>query len=178
MRRDLPALDRLHERHHGLTEAVCRSYDEAVRVCLSRHHKPPVKILTEADDVERWFTLEWTPATTREHRAWANMNDAVEAGAYGVAIATIEALYGWFAIARAETLTGADYYVGAVGADLESAFRLEISGSDVAGPTELRLRLARKLQQASAGRSVLPALACVVGFKSRLILVSNLENME
>jgi len=72
-------------------------------------------------------------------------------------------------------LTGADYYVGPAGADLETAHRLEVSGVDAGEPLVLRARLARKVKQARAGRSSLPAVACVVGFQKRLILVSSLE---
>ena len=79
---------------------------------------------------------------------------------------------------RAETRTGADYYVAPHGAsadDLEDCLRLEVSGVDRGPESVVRKRLNDKLRQAAAGNSNLPALAGVVGFKARLIAVANLE---
>ena len=171
---ELPDLRHLHGRHPGLTEAVCRAYAEAAHVCLSRHHQPPIEITV----AQQTFTIGWTVPGDRARRAWANLVDAVEAGAYAMAIAAIEATYGWFAMSRAETLTGADYYVGPPGADLETSYRLEISGVDAGDAAVLRTRLSRKIRQTRAGRSPSPALACVVGFQIGSILVSDIESAE
>src|ERR1019366_5610230 len=47
-------LDRLHERHPGLTPALGQSYAEAACVCFSRHHQPPVTVsLKHAGNDER-----------------------------------------------------------------------------------------------------------------------------
>lgn len=173
-----PDLVELHTRHSGLTLAVCWSYAEAAHVCLSRHHRPSIKIVITAPRETRTFGLDWRPADEGALRAWANITDAIEAGAYAMAIAAVEAMYGWFALSRAETLTGADYYVGPAGADLETAYRLEVSGVDLGDETKLRTRLSRKLRQAREGRSSLPALACIVGFQIGSILVSDLEGPQ
>jgi hypothetical protein len=107
--------------------------------------------ITIHSPVARKAIVEWVPVTAREKQAWANRTDAVEAGAYRMAIAAVEMTYGWFALARAETLTGADYYVGPAGADLESAYRLEVSGVDM-GDAE---------RTAFAPRAVFRARPCV-----------------
>lgn len=76
------------------------------------------------------------------------------------------------AIGRAENGTGADYYLNAPGkkiTDLEEAIRLEVSGTDEGTPKEIRVRLAQKAAQAQRGKSNLPALATVVGFKASKI---------
>lgn len=171
---ELPDLRNLHARHPGLTEAVGRAYAEAAHVCLSRHHQPPIEITV----AHQTFVTGWPVPDERARRAWANLVDAVEAGAYAMAIAAIEAVYGWFAMARAETLTGADYYVGPPDADLETAYRLEVSGVDAGDAAVLRTRLSRKVRQTREGRSPSPALACVVGFQIGSILVSDLERAE
>jgi hypothetical protein len=78
------------------------------------------------------------------------------------------------AVSRAETCTGADYYVASADYgkdDLENCFRLEVSGIDQ-GPIELiSSRLRAKLQQTKNGRSNLPAIAAVTGFKAKLIMI-------
>jgi hypothetical protein len=169
-----PDLRELHVRHRGLTEAVSRAYAEAAHVCLSRHHQPPIAV----DVSGATFTVDWDPPEERVRDAWANLIDAVEAGAYSMAIAAVEVTRGWFALSRAETLTGADYYVGPSGADLETAYRLEVSGVDSGDGAVLRARLSRKIRQTRAGRSSLPAVACVVGFQIGSILVSDLERPQ
>jgi hypothetical protein len=113
----LPALP-LHdmsERHRGLTRALAESYLEAARVSLDRHHEPP-----QAFDLHKSpyasleilaVLVEWEPPDQRCREAWANQDDATRDGAYACALAATEFMLGLYAIRRAETRTGADYYV-------------------------------------------------------------------
>jgi hypothetical protein len=174
--RPFPNLNTLHQRHNGLTRAVCLNFAEAARVRLSRHHQSPCEIVVTVTGQEpRTFELTWKKVGDREQRAWANIIDAVEAGACAMAIAAVEVTHELFAVARAETLTGADYYVGPAGADLETAYRLEVSGTDAGSEGHLRSRLTQKIKQTKAGTGTSPAVACVVGFKIGSILVSDLQ---
>lgn len=75
-------------------------------------------------------------------------------------------------------MTGADYYVAPrekASDDLEDWLRLEVSGVDHGSEPTVRQRLKAKLTQAAAGKSNLPAMAGVVGFKIRLILLADLK---
>lgn len=120
---ELP-LSNLHERHRALTIAVGGGYEEAASVCLQRHHVPPVDLTLSDNGSGSSRRVDWVPPDQRTRDAWANLTDATEAGAYGCVIAGVEALRGLFAVRRAETGTGADYYVGPAGAganDLEHA---------------------------------------------------------
>jgi len=106
--------------------------------------------------------------------AWANSTDATEAGAYGCVIAGIELLRGLYAVRRAETGTGADYYVGPMGSgqgDLEDCFRLEVSGVGAGDHGDISKRLLEKVRQAREGESSLPAVAGVIGFSAKLLMV-------
>ena len=81
------------------------------------------------------------------------------------------------AVGRAETLTGADYYVapqGSMPGDLEGCLRLEVSGVDSGSNTVVGRRLKNKLAQARRGLSDLPAIAGVAGFRARLVLLADL----
>jgi len=168
----------LSERHPGISEGVALSYAEAVRVCLDRHHRSPVDVLiNDSGGVEK-ATAEWPLADDRIKKAWANKDDATRDGAYGLSLAAIEAIRGLVAVRRAETRTGADYYLGESGSkadDLEANFRLEVSGTDEGGETIILGRLRQKLEQARKGNSNLPAIASVVGFAALRIFSADLD---
>jgi hypothetical protein len=176
----LPLQD-LDIRHRGLTQAVADSYVEAARVCLDRHHQSPVpfdirngKAVTEA-------VAQWNKTDERTQSAWANETDATTFGAYACVIAAVELTDGLYAVRRAENLTGADYYVAPAGKgmdDLEDCLRLEVSGTDKGAEAALEYRLQLKVQQTKDGKSDLPALAGVVGFEARSILIEHVSDDE
>ncbi len=170
-------LEKLHERHEGLTFEVAQSYIQAAEVCLDRHHASPQEFLLDDDRTENSISVEWRSPDARTKRAWANTDDATRDGAYACALAATELSRGLVAVSRAETLTGADYYVAPVGEpsdDLENTLRLEVSGTD-SDRSGVRYRLRGKVRQAQEGASDLPALAAVVGFKARLIMIQTVE---
>jgi len=115
-------------------------------------------------------TINWEKADDRCKAAYANETDTTEWGAYACALATTELTRGLVALRRAETRTGADYYLAPPGTaldDLEECMRLEVSGIDKGTPNDVEVRLLQKISQARAGESNLPALATVVGFKAQ-----------
>ena len=124
---------KMEERHSGLTEAIAASYTEAARVCLNRHHEPPIDMTLESAEVNDVVVAQWNPPDSRTKAAWANVIDATEAGAYACALAAVELTDGLVAVHRAETRTGADYYIAPAGVaiqDLEDCIRFEVSGVD------------------------------------------------
>jgi hypothetical protein len=164
---DILLIQDMAKRHIGLTEAIAASYEEAARVCLDRHHVPPAIASIQDDDALHRARAEWDRCDERTRAAWANDTDATEHGAYAVILAAVEVTRRFTAVRRAETGTGADYYVGPAGSgvdDLEDCFRLEISGTDVENSRELARRLVIKVGQARNGDSALPAIAGVVAF--------------
>jgi|SRR5581483_3508993 hypothetical protein len=169
-------LDALEQRHYGLTAAVAGAYKEAASVCLNRHHGSPIELTLSDNGTESAAELAWSAPDDRTMGAWANDTDATEAGAYACVIASLEELRGFFAVRRAETGTGADYYVGPSGSgkhDLENCFRLEVSGVGAGDRKDVSKRLLGKVQQARNGNSSLPALAGVMGFAAKLLLVQD-----
>lgn len=120
--------------------------------------------------------VEWEAPDDAIVGAWANEIDATEAGAYCCAIAGLECARGLFAVRRAETGTGADYYVGEPGSgedDLEDCLRLEVSGLSAGTDAAVQYRLTAKVEQARAGNSALPAIAAVVGFARRVVAMED-----
>lgn len=164
----------LADRHYGLTNSVAGAYSEAARVCLDRHHRSPVHVtITKAPD-EKTAVLVWEPADHRTRDAWANRDDATRDGAYACIIASVEISEGLFAVKRAETKTGADYYVAPAGKtieDLEDCWRLEVSGLDKGDRSAVTRRLREKVQQTRQGSSNLPAIAGVIGYETLIVLI-------
>jgi hypothetical protein len=171
-------LDELHTRHPGLTRALGDSYTEAACVCLSRHHETPVTVSIRRNGRSELRSVPFATPDVRTRNAHANETDATEAGAYGVSLAAVEGVAGLVAVRRAETLTGADWYVAPKGAeieDLEDCIRLEVSGLNNGASADIGRRLFEKVAQANRGQSNLPAIAAVVGFKALEIAISALE---
>lgn len=177
MSKPLLKLHNLDQRHPGVSRGVSASFSEAASVCFDRHHASPVDL-----NIVRPETLlvsaDWATPGDAVKRAWANEIDTTEAGAYCVALAAVESTDGLVAIARAETQTGVDYYLGPAGKspdDLERSHRLEVSGVDAGGPSTIKTRLRQKIDQAASGRSSLPAIAAVVGFAARQVAIADVE---
>lgn len=148
----------LHLRHPGLTQTEYDIWDR---------------------DQHRALLLDWNTPDERQLAAWANATEATEAGTVGLVLLALEACTGLVAVRRAETRTGADYYVGPPGTgreDLEHCLRLEISGVDQGSSSTIYRRLAEKIEQAIRGESNLPALVGVVGFKMRLVVLEPVED--
>ncbi len=174
---ELP-IHELDKRHAGLPPGVAGSYEEAARVSLSENHEPPVEFAISHDAVEQVAAVHWQPPDDRCRRGWANRDDATRDGAYACAIAAIELVADLYAMRRAETLTGADYYVAPVSTDpddLENCIRLEVSGTQ-RDEVEVHRRLRQKVEQVKHGRSNLPAIAAVVGFKSKSIRMRSVND--
>ncbi len=169
-------IQRMHERHHGLTQAIADTYVEAATVCVARHHSSPIVFSIQEPGAIQEAQLAWTQPDARTQAAWANDVDRTAAGAYGCALAATELARGLTAVRRAETGSGADYYVALPGLgveDLEDCLRLEVSGLDSGGTAEVRRRVAMKVQQLRQGTGSLPAIAGVVGFKELAIVIED-----
>lgn len=167
----------LAARHSGVSSGIGLGYEEAARVCLDRHHASPATLKIRDNVAESEANAEWAATDAALKNAWANEIDTTEAGAYGLALAAVELTRGLVAIRRAETRTGADYYIDVPGAqsdDLETAIRLEVSGTSEGSASVIESRLKQKLEQTNKGESNLPAIATVVGFSQLRIVIADL----
>jgi hypothetical protein len=169
-------ISQMDRRHRALTPPIAGSYEEAASVCLSRHHQPPILLIVSDNGGSVSMEINWGAPDTRTKDAWDNERVATENGAYCCVIAGVEELRGLLAVRRAETGTGADYYVGPPGSgvdDLEDCWRLEISGTNKGDSKEVNRRVLVKIKQARNGISPLPAIAGVVGFAERLMVLQD-----
>lgn len=168
-------IQNLEVRHPGVSQGVAASYCEAAAVCLHRHHVPPKDFILRRGS-EIYAIASWETPDARVLRAWANEIDTTESGACCIALAAIEITDNLVAVMRAETRTGADYYLAPKGealVDLESSHRLEISGIDRGSGSGVSARVRQKIKQALAGSSNLPAIAAVVSFSEGVVVVAD-----
>jgi hypothetical protein len=166
----LPRIRQLYRRHSGITRSLSAAYEEAASVCLQTQ-APPTPFSIWCPNAMALRLLRWHVPSLRQQRAWANETDRIAAAAYGVALAAVESELGLVTVGRAQTLSGADYYVSRPDDDdyLESAYRLEVSGTASAEVRRAQSRLQQKVRQVAHPRD--PSLACVVSFGTRRILI-------
>jgi hypothetical protein len=172
----LPALRTLHERHPAFYPPICQAYADAAALCFGDSHVPPIDIEVTSGNDTCLRELAWDTPDENAHASWANRDDATRDGAYSVSLAAVEAELAYVALERADVRTGADYFVGPPGSDLEGSSRLEVSGVRTGDARDVRSRLRQKTLQAGRGRSDRPALACVVGFAARIIVLSRVNS--
>lgn len=174
----LPPLEALHERHPGFNRPICEAYAQAAAVCLSDSHTSPTDLEVRRETEECLRSLAWSSPDERARASWANRDDATRDGAYAVSLAAVEVELGLFALARSDVRTGADYYVGPLGADLEACHRLEVSGLRHGSAEDVRTRLREKVKQAKKAGVKTPAFACAVGFGSRVIMLARASDAD
>jgi hypothetical protein len=170
-------LENMADRHIGLTPSLAGSFLEAARVCLDRHHRSPTDFDYQNDQEEGITTVRWEVTDKRTRDAYNNESEATRDGAYIFALAALEMMSGLVAVRRAENQTGADYYVAPIGEtseDLEGCWRLEVKGTDQS-KVRMRSKLKEAVTQLLAGDSNLPAIAAVIGFRERLIILMTVE---
>jgi hypothetical protein len=159
---------------HNITASAGNALAEAASVCLDRHHTPPTDVDCDWDGTAMPAMITWTVPDAKTKSTFANEEEATRDGAYAVSFATVERAENLVTISRAEKLTGADWYVAPRGVpfdDLESALRLEVSGTDTDKAAVVKQRVTQKVNQLISGKSNLPALASVVGFRLRVVAV-------
>ena len=173
------AIQDMDQRHSGLTAGIAAYLAEGARVCLDRHHRSPATFEIRGLTQMVKAIVQWQATDEKTKFGWGNETDTTEIGACACVLAAVELLEGLIAVRRAETRTGADYYIAAPGTpadDLESCIRLEISGTDRGNAAAVAVRLREKLAQAKRGDSNLPAMAGVIGFHALLIRLARLED--
>ena len=173
--RRLP-IEEMHERHPGLPKDDSGALNGSLKVCLDRHHISPQEFLIL--DRDEKVLVEWEPADDETFANNRNDKDATEDGAYACILAVVELTEGLVSLGRSSHGSGADFYVAPRGStleDLDSAYRLEISGTDTGSPSDIRYRLAEKVEQLLEGDGGEDGIAGVVGFKERLIRLERVK---
>ena len=139
---------------------------EAASVCLDSHSHPVEIPFSVEGVIAESYELTRLTTDALSAASFADMQETVEYGAMGIAVALLHDQKGW-KVKRSWKGTGFDYWVGAEGDSqpFQDLARLEVSGSLKGTHIDLQTRLKQKLDQTNVSAGLgLPAYAVVVGF--------------
>jgi hypothetical protein len=152
----------------GISSVYGSFLAEAASHCLRcKNHVSPVVLDISGDTCTSSF-LSWRDASEVDEETWADLQEATEYGAYGVAIVVALTLTGTARVERSAKGTGVDYWLGD-GKDEIGIFqrtaRLEVSGILEGGKAKIAGRLKEKLIQTNRSESTeLPGYVAIVEF--------------
>lgn len=147
--------------------SISKYFAEAASVCLENQgHKQSV-VIKVSGEVNTELKLEWEEVTQQMKDNWADLQEATEYGATGLAILLVQSLTDYRVIQRSPKTTGFDYWLG----EKEDVYpfqkkaRLEVSGILQGTRSQINRRLKEKLTQVKKSDATnLPALVVVVEF--------------
>ena len=150
----------------GIEPARGASFAHAASVCLEERHRSGVLMLVDGD-FSGSFALSWDPIDDQIRRSWADLEDATEKGAYGIAALLVVQLTDFTVVARARKGRGFDYWLGPKNAEpflFQNTSRLEVSGIRDGDEYELNRRVRMKIVQVKPDSRKLPSFVVVVEF--------------
>lgn len=171
---DLKTLEDGHST--GLSVRYGSFLAEGASVCLE-HHSHPLQVALPVEGViAESFELSRLMVNELSKNSFADLEEAVQFGAMGVAVMLINHEKG-YKVNRSWKGTGFDFWVGKNQDDypFENMLRMEVSGDLQGTDPELKVRLNRKLQQTiRSADSGLPAYAVIVEFSNPKILTGSI----
>ena len=149
----------------GLTPALGTAMAEAGAVCLEHNGHTRGAQITVRGNIQNVHTLDWPAVTSQMRRTWADLREATETGAEGIAILLIKQVTDYTVIERAAIGTQIDRWLGheADAPYFQRKARLENTGILRGDDGQIRQRLREKLERL-AGGSQLPAYVVVIEF--------------
>ncbi|HEV7165620.1 MAG TPA: hypothetical protein VGO35_09550 [Gammaproteobacteria bacterium] len=151
----------------GITASRAKTMHEAAAVCLNHNSHTPGTEISIKGDISVKDSLSWIPPTTQTLKSWADLQEATEHGAYGVAALLVKELTPLTVIERARKGTGFDYWLGPKENStpmFQEKSRLEVSGILVAEGNSVNQRVSTKISQVNSVPSSIKALVVVVDF--------------
>jgi len=152
----------------NIPKAYATFLAEAAAHCLAlKQHSNPVQ-LSLTGDLRTAAMLDWGGVI--EGATYADLQEATEYGAYGIALVVALALTGITNVERSAKTTGVDYWLGGERSDdgiFQRAARLEISGILDGDDSKIATRMNIKLRQTNrSDESLLPAYVAIVEFRT------------
>jgi hypothetical protein len=152
----------------SVTAAYAAVLGEAAAVCLDHNCHDSGVLLTVNGVADKTFALNWEELVDAHYATYADLQDATELGAYGVALLIIRDVTGKTTIERSAKGGGFDWWIGDSASEMpfQGKCRLEVSGilTDRGGAVESRL--SQKKRQTNPSDALGPAIIAVVDFGS------------
>ncbi len=151
----------------ALTPAGGQALAEQAAVCFdAAGHSSGEAALAVRGYVEASWRLRWPAATEQMRRAYRDIPEATEQGAYGVAILIVRTITGLTVVERSVKGTGFDYWLGEdMGHPFQNKARLEVSGILQGTASQINARLKQKETQTRVSDKFrLPAYIVVVEY--------------
>lgn len=149
-----------------LLSAGLRSYIyDSARACLDHNQLSNLSTMRVIGTFRRSFRVDWTPTNDTDARSYADFQEAVEQGAYGIAFLLMIGLTEHTIIERSVKGTGFDFWLGDKrDKGVQRMARLEVSGI-LANPDRLSSRTAQKKRQTKrSDNAMMPAYVVIVEF--------------
>ena len=151
----------------GLLDSLAGYMGACAAVCLDKaQHQSGVPMPVEGD-YSAVFRLSWEPLTEKHHRTCADIQEATEYGAYGVALLVVRETTGKTVLERSAKGPGFDFWIG----DEEHAelpfhglTRLVVSGILSGDSKDVKSRAQMKKTQVSPSDDQGPAFIAIVEF--------------
>ena len=151
----------------GIESPLGESFAHAASVCLETgRHESGVTMPIEGD-IRKSYPVFWEGIDDQVRRSWADLQDATEMGAYGIAALVIVKLTEFTVIERARKGKGFDYWLGPKNKEAElfqNAARMEVSGILIGDEGEIERRVRAKLAQVKPSPGRHAAFIVVVEF--------------
>ena len=140
----------------GLEPFLGGTLANAAAVCLDKNRHTTGVELEVSGQYRRRIEVCWDGPTEQVRRSYADLQEATEFGAAGVAIAALNNFAGWVVMQRSRKGTGFDYWIAKKnerGGPLFQGYSpLEVSGILTGDDTELLRRVQIKKVQISAAK--------------------------
>ena len=156
-----------------LSAIRCADFSEAASVCLDNQgHKSGKEIKIEGD-LEGQFKLIWDEVTQQIRSSRNDLEDAVEAGAYCLAMLIIEKLTSLKVTQQSQKRTGFDYWLGEGNEEgVQDLARLEVSGILHGTKSQINQRLKEKMRQTQKSDNLnIPAYIVIVEFSQPIVKI-------
>ncbi len=157
----------------GLSSAYGAQLAQAAAVCLeNREHTSGVTLHLFGLKVAECL-MEWPPVDDRARRSHADLQEATERGAYGIAILIVCDFTGMVVVERSAKGLGFDYWLGHEDDDelFVGKARLEVSGILSGSRSQTQARVRQKKEQMKPSDRLAPGYVAVVEFGTPIACV-------
>ena len=156
-----------------LSPVRCAAFVEAASICLEHlEHQQEIELKVEGD-YSNQFLLSWETTNPNTSDSYI-IEEAIEDGAYGIAISVIYRLTPYQVIKQSFRGSGFDYWLGEKDNSVlfQEKARLEVSGILKGTTSQINQRLKEKLVQTKKSDNFsLPAFVIIVEFSNPLVKI-------